>query len=165
MNEKAEVIIRKAEPADTGAVTDIFNYYVRESFAAYPDEPVGNRLFADKMKALKLFYVLELEDKIAGFAYLDSYRHVNNFNHTGVLTYFLHPDYTGRGLGKVLMDKIIQEGRAAGITNYIAHISSHNKQSLDFHKKHGFEEAGRLRKIGKKFGEYFDVVWVQKITD
>jgi len=33
---------------------------------------------------------------------------------------------------------------------------------IEFHLKNGFRECGRFMKVGRKFGEDFDVVWMQK---
>lgn len=49
-----------------------------------------------------------------------------------------------------------------GIKNIIAEVSSENKQSIDFHKKHGFVVAGELKDIGEKFEHSFGVVYMQK---
>jgi phosphinothricin acetyltransferase len=48
------------------------------------------------------------------------------------------------------------------ITSLLANISSRNRQSLEFHLRNGFRECGRFLKVGHKFGEAFDVVWMQK---
>jgi len=56
----------------------------------------------------------------------------------------------------------MDDGRSIGMINFIAHLSSKNEQSIQFHKKHGFTECGRLKDIGIKFGQLFDIVWVQK---
>jgi L-amino acid N-acyltransferase YncA len=37
-----------------------------------------------------------------------------------------------------------------------------NDQSLAFHRKHGFEEVARFKRVGEKLGREFDVVYMQK---
>lgn len=36
------------------------------------------------------------------------------------------------------------------------------RDSLAFHRKHGFEDCGRFKGVGRKFGEDFDIVWMQR---
>jgi phosphinothricin acetyltransferase len=48
------------------------------------------------------------------------------------------------------------------INSLLANISSRNRQSLEFHRKNGFRECARFPKVGRKFGEDFDAVWMQK---
>jgi phosphinothricin acetyltransferase len=47
----------------------------------------------------------------------------------------------------------------------LANVSSRNEASLNFHLKNGFVECGRFKDVGTKFGEYFDVVWLQKFLE
>jgi len=49
-----------------------------------------------------------------------------------------------------------------GMTSLVANMASKNTASILFHTRHGFTEVGRLRNAGTKFGERFDVVWMQK---
>jgi len=48
------------------------------------------------------------------------------------------------------------------MTSLVANMASKNAASILFHARHGFTEVGRLRNAGTKFGERFDVVWMQK---
>ena len=117
---------------------------------------------ADKAKEAKVYLIIEISWEVIGFGLIAPYRPYKNFDRTGVLTYFILPEYTGRGLGTKLLNELILAGQKIGITNYLAHISSQNAQSLNFHKKNGFEEVGGLKKVAVKFNKFIDVVWVQK---
>ncbi len=59
--------------------------------------------------------------------------------------------------------RLLNEAREKGITSIMASISSLNSKSLNFHKKQGFRECGRFLRIGRKWGQEFDVVWMQKM--
>jgi len=154
--------IRKAGPDDTAHMVRIINYFIRESFAAYPEKEISSELFGKIISSTRVCIVLEIDDQIGGFGFIRPYHESANFNHTGILTYFILPSYTNKGLGTKLLQNLMDAGRSLGITNFVAHISSKNQQSLQFHRKHGFQECGRLKNIGVKFGDYFDIVWVQK---
>ena len=159
-----EYTIRDVTDADAQQVVDIFNYYVQNSFAAYPDREVGLEFF-HKLRGMAEgypFLVLEVGHGLVGFALMRSYHSSETFKGTGVLTYFIMPQYTGEGLGSELLNVLVQAARARGVEHLLASISSRNEQSLRFHRKHGFVECGRMRNIGTKFGERFDVVWMQQ---
>jgi phosphinothricin acetyltransferase len=157
--------IREFKEGDQQAIIDIFNYFIRESFAAYKEQEVKPDFFNELKKTSKVFYVLEADKKIVGFGFIKPYLEYENFSHTGGLTYFIMPQYTDKGLGTQMLSQLIDAARGKKITHLLAHISSRNHQSLRFHQKHGFKECGRLEGIGKKFDEPFDVVWMQKIID
>jgi L-amino acid N-acyltransferase YncA len=53
--------------------------------------------------------------------------------------------------------------RARDVTTLAAPISSRNEQGIAFHLKHGFVEVGRFHQIGRKMGQLFDVVRMQKM--
>jgi phosphinothricin acetyltransferase len=60
-----------------------------------------------------------------------------------------------------VLEQFIKAAKEREIEPLLANISSRNEVSLQFHRKNGFEECGRFRRIGKKFGNEFDVVWMQ----
>lgn len=157
-----DIQIRDASETDRESITLLFNRFVRESFAAYSEKEFDRRQMDGLFQSARIFKVLTDEEHIVGFGFNRPYREFENFSHVGMLTYFIQPEYTGKGLGTRLLNILIEEGRQQGNTNFVAHISSKNEQSLAFHKKHDFVECGRLRNMGYKFGVSFDIVWVQK---
>jgi phosphinothricin acetyltransferase len=145
-------------------VMDIFNHYVVNSMAAYPDQPVGYDRFDRFLEAAQEYpavVVLDEADHVVGFAFLHHYRPESAFRRTAVITYFMHPDHTGKGVGTRILERFIEDARNQGIDTLLANISSLNDVSLQFHRKHGFHECGRFQRIGRKFGEDFDIVWMQ----
>ena len=154
--------IRNAQPRDRESMVRIINYFIRESFAAYPEKEISTGFFAKIISNTRVCVILEIDGKIGGFGFIRPYHESANFNHTGILTYFILPQYTNKGLGSKMLKNLMNSGHSLGITNFVAHISSKNQQSLRFHRKHGFQECGRLKNMGVKFGDYFDIVWVQK---
>jgi phosphinothricin acetyltransferase len=157
-----EVIIRNKKEDDHDKILEVVNSFVKHSFAAYQDEPYPPSIVDEWSKKARIFLVLETGNEVVGFGFVSSYRPFKSFNHVGVLTYFLLEEYTAKGLGTKLINQLISKGRDLGITNYLAHISSKNEQSLNFHKKLGFQEVGRFKDMSHKLGESVDMVWVQK---
>ncbi len=155
-------IIRSFEESDQSKTLIIFNRFAKESFAVYCEEELQENQFLKLLDNAKIILVIEEKDKVIGFGYISNYKPYPNFSHTGVLTYFILPEYTGKGIGTKLFNQLISKGREIGITNYLAHISSKNVQSLRFHEKLGFEEVGMLKNVAFKFGELIDIIWVQK---
>jgi phosphinothricin acetyltransferase len=156
--------IRKVTDGDREAVVAIFNYFVERSYAAYPEKKV-NLDFFDKLRQLATgypFYVIESpREGTVGFGLMRPYLSYDTFRHSAELTYFILPEHTRKGLGLKLLRMLTKEGKALGIDNLLVHMSSRNKASIDFHRKQGFHECGRFRKIGRKFGKDFDVLWMQ----
>lgn len=154
--------IRELAGSDLERMLPVFNYFAENGYAVYTDLPLTFSQFKKLAESIKIGLILEEGDDLIGFGYISTYKPYPNFDSTGVLTYFIMPEYTGKGLGTKLFNLLIEKGRLAGINNYLAHISSKNEQSLSFHKKMGFETVGVFKNVAIKQGELFDIVWVQK---
>jgi len=158
-------LIRKVVDQDSEGIVAIFNHYVENSFAAYPEQPL-DRTFFELIKKIihgDAFYVVETaEKKIAGFAFLKKYHAYPAFNRVAETGYFISPEYTRMGLGKRLLGTLENGARTLGIDTLLANISSRNQASLAFHEKQSFRECGRFQRISRKFGQDVDIVWMQK---
>ena len=154
--------IREYNGSDLEGMLPVFNYFAEHGDAVYTDMPLSLNRFKKLIEQVKIGLVLENGDKIIGFGYISAYKPYPNFDFTGVLTYFIMPQYTGIGLGTRLFDELIKRGRQAGINNFLAHISSMNEQSLNFHKKKGFVTVGEFKNVAVKNSRLFDIIWVQK---
>ena len=157
-------LIRHVVDPDWEPIVAIFNHFVTESFAAYPDQPVDAGFFRDRHAAHPMFpfVVAEIEGEVVGFAYLSPFHPVPTMRQTANLTYFLHPEFTGRGIGAAFLEHLLEAGKTLGITNFMAHISSLNPGSIRFHLAHGFTKCGSFINVGVKKGRPFDMVWLQK---
>ncbi len=146
-------------------VMRIFNHYVENSFAAYFDAPLPPAFF-DRFLAMTQGYpalvALAETGEVAGFGFLHAYHPAPTFSRTAELSYFIAPEHMRRGIGGLMLARFVAAARGMGVDNLLASISSRNVESLAFHTKHGFVEAGRLRAVGRKCGEDFDVVWMQR---
>jgi phosphinothricin acetyltransferase len=137
---------------------------VTNSFAAYPADPVGYQFYDRFLNVTRGYPFVVIKDEpgtIVGFAFLHPYEGGPTFRRAAEITYFILPEHTGKGLGTRVLERFKTAARGLGIDTLLANISSRNEDSLSFHRKNGFEECGRFRRVGKKFGEDFDVVWMQ----
>jgi L-amino acid N-acyltransferase YncA len=148
------------------AIIDIFNYYVENSFAAYPKSKVPYEFFGLFLNMTCGYPFLAAKDRygnVLGFGLLHPYNPMPAFSHVAEITYFIAPDHRSKGIGKCMLDSLLAGALEKGITSILASISSQNEPSLTFHKKNGFRECGRFLNIGRKFGQDFDIVWMQKM--
>jgi phosphinothricin acetyltransferase len=150
---------------DGNAVIDIFNYYIENSYAAYPEHPVPYGFFSMFLEICNNYpsvIVKDPEGTVAGFGMLRSHNPMPAFAHTAEITCFIREDLTGNGLGSRMLAYLEEGGRKKGITTILAGISGLNEGSIRFHAKHGFSRCGCFEKVGTKKGVVFDTVWMQK---
>ena len=145
-------------------VMDIFNYYVKNSFAAYPEKQLPYEFFGKMIEMTKGYpaYVMKVNEKIIGFCFIRAYNPFPAFSETAEITYFIDKDYSGKGFGKMALEKLEGEAQKLGIKTILASITSENVDSLKFHRKNGFAECGKFPAIGNKFGKPFDIIWMFK---
>jgi phosphinothricin acetyltransferase len=161
-----EYSIRPIATEDRKPIIDIFNYYVENTFATFPESKLPYKafdMFLDMSKGLPTATIKDQKAKLVGFGMLRTFNQMPAFSRTAEITYFIDNDHTGKGLGKTLLEFLEREGRERGIATILANISSLNTGSIHFHKNNGFVEAGRFKKVGKKNGQIFDTVWMQKM--
>jgi L-amino acid N-acyltransferase YncA len=152
--------------SDQKPVIDLFNYYVENSFAAYPERSVPYEFFSLLMDVCREYPAVAAKDAsgaLLGFGMLRAHNPMPVFSQTAEITCFIAPDMTGRGLGSQILAHLEAEGKKRGISCILASISSLNEGSIRFHQKNGFTECGRFRSVGKKNGTVFDIVWMQKL--
>lgn len=157
--------IRKIKEEDGKAIVDIYNYFIDNSYTTYLEEPLDYSSF-EALKALAIgsaFYVVDTAEKeVAGFGLLKKYQDMECFKRAAEVSYSILPKHAGKGLGTMLFTHLIDDARTRGIDTLLVSSSSLNEESIEFHKRIGFTECGRLKNVGKKMGMDFDVVWLQK---
>jgi len=160
-----EYVITPLSKDDRKSVIDIFNDYVENTFAAYPENKFPYQafdMFLQMSHGLPTGAIKNESGSVVGFGMLRLHNPMPTFSQTVEVTYFIHPEHTGKGLGKMLLDFLEKGAIEKGITNILASISSLNSGSIRFHQKNGFLECGRFVQVGKKKGQVFDIVWMQK---
>jgi L-amino acid N-acyltransferase YncA len=160
-----ECRIRLAQDDDSDAIAEIFNYFILNTFSAYPSFPVDENIL-HRMKAmagsLPIYVAENLDGTVVGFAGLRPLHFADTLRRSAEATIFILPEHTHQGLGGEMLAKMETDAKALGVDTIIGGASSHNQPSLDFQRKHGFSECGRYQRVGRKFDEDFDIIWMQK---
>jgi len=153
---------------DAAAALRVFNEHVASGFAAYAETPAPESFTAALLCSATGYPAIAVEDAsggLVGFGLLRPYSPIQAFEHTAVEVIFLSQAHTGRGLGSAVLDRLLEEAKAKGITRVLAHISSRNEGSVGFHARHGFVECGRFPGVARKWDETFDIVWMVRLLD
>lgn len=161
-------IFRRFTENDLSSIARIYNYYVKNSSATYhigelnQDRVRANFKLAD---ASSPAFVLDVDGNVAGFALLRPYNEKEGYRFTAEVTIYLSPEVSGRGWGRKALVLLEDEARRAGYVTLIAGICTENTASLALFSKAGYVEAGRLVRVGNKFGRWLDTVYLQKIFE
>jgi len=161
------VIIRPATTADIPAITRIYADAVIHGTATFELEPPSKAEMTKRMRALLdgkfPYFVAEIDGVVAGYAYASLYRTRPAYRFTVENSVYVAPDMHRRGIGKALLEKLIEACTVLGFRQMIAVIGDSNQgASIGVHKACGFEPAGNLRNIGYKFGRWLDTPLMQR---
>jgi phosphinothricin acetyltransferase len=63
-------------------------------------------------------------------------------------------DFHGKGVGKVILQNLIDLAKAQKLHTMIAVIDSENQNSVMFHEQFGFKTVAVLRETGFKFNRW-----------
>ncbi|MDL2286785.1 N-acetyltransferase family protein [Desulfococcaceae bacterium OttesenSCG-928-F15] len=152
---------------DREAVISLYNYYVENSFAAYPEKKVPNLAFDSYMLGAQALFAAVAKDEkglVAGFGTARIFNPIPVFHRTVELVYYVSPEHMRKGVGTMLLEYLVGEAGKKKIATFIAGMTSMNEIAIHFHEKNGFTQCGKFEKLGEKKGEVFDVVWMQKIV-
>lgn len=71
----------------------------------------------------------------------------------------------GRGVGRLLLERLVASTEAAGIWTIQTGIFPENEASLRVHERAGFEIVGRRKRLGKLHGVWRDVLLPERRSD
>jgi len=98
---------------------------------------------------------------VLAYAYATQFRDRPAYAHTCENSIYVAPDAVGHGIGRRLLSALIEAARNAGFEQMIAVIGGGEPSSVALHSKLGFEERGRMKEVGIKFGRKLDTVYMQ----
>ena len=161
------VAIRPATHADLSSITDIYTHAVLTGTASYEYEPPSLAEMTARFDALKAggfpYVVAETGSDVAGYAYAGPFRTRAAYRFTVEDSIYLAPEAQGRGTGKLLLKRLIDESSALGFRQMVAVIGDGgvNLASVRLHAGAGFRECGRIEASGFKFGRWCDTLLMQ----
>jgi len=157
---------RLAEPRDAEATRAIYNVEVASStvtFDLVPRTAAEQLAWIEEHSGGHPAIVAVDDETIVGFASLSPYRPRPAYAPTVEDSVYVHRDRRGAGVGRLLLTDLVTLARDHGFHSVIARIVGEHDASIALHRACGFEQIGREREVGRKFGQWLDVVLMQKM--
>lgn len=159
--------IRDASERDLAAISDIYNYFVTNSTATFAtsEESLQEResWFASHQSSNLPVVVAEVEGRVVGWASLSYYHQRCAYRQTVEISFYIHHEYVGRGIGKQLTEKLIHRAREIDCHCIVSLVCSENDASIALLSRFGFSTVGVLKEVGRKFDRWLDVTLLQKM--
>ncbi|ULH15643.1 N-acetyltransferase family protein [Deinococcus sp. KNUC1210] len=161
--------VRPAERTDVPAILDIYNEAVLTTTASYDLAPVSlaSRLdwFDHKRAAGQPVFVWDEGGQVLGWSAYGPFREKPGYAYTAEHSVYVGSAARGRGLGKALMLAVVEHARAAGKHVLVGGLDADNAASLALHRSLGFTQVAHFRQVGRKFGRWLDLVFMELRLD
>lgn len=162
------MIIRDATETDLPDLRDIFNDAVLNTTAIWMDNVVdlANRQAWFAARAQQGYPILVAENaagEVVGYASFGDWRPFDGFCHTVEHSVYIRADQRGKGLGPQLLAALIERAKACDKHVMVAAIESGNAASIRLHQRLGFAITGQMPQVGRKFGRWLDLTFMQLI--
>lgn len=158
------VRIREANVEDLQLILNIYNYAINHSTATFDlkEQTLEQReIWFNKHGGKYPIIVAEVDGQIAGYCSLSPFIEKEAYRNTAEISIYISKEFQGQGIGKALLEEIIQLARNNQFHTVISIITGGNNSSIKLHEKFGFIQVGSLREVGYKFNEYLDVYYYQ----
>jgi L-amino acid N-acyltransferase len=161
----SSINIRPATPVDLPAINDIYNHYVLHSTCTYQEvpEPLEGReaWFARHGPQHPVIVAVDAIGSVIGWGSLSGYHARSAYRFTVENSVYLRHDLRGKGVGGLLLAELISLAKSLGHHSIIAGIDADQPASVALHRRAGFEQVGRMKQVGFKFGKWLDVIYMQ----
>ena len=162
--------IRDAGAGDIDGILAIYNDAVANTTAIWNETLVDadNRrawLAARQQQSYPVLVAVAGDGSVAGYASFGDWRAFDGYRHTVEHSVYVRRDLRGGGIGKVLMQALIERARALGKHVMVAGIEAGNSGSIALHLKLGFTRTGLMPQVGCKFGRWLDLAFLQLVLD
>lgn len=159
--------IRPATIDDAEAILEIYNHQVLTSSATFDLVPrtleAQQRWLTDRTGAHAVAVAVGEVGEVVGFGALSPYRERAGYATTVEDSIYVAEDHQGRGVGRELLEHLIEVARKHGFHALMAKIVGGHEQSIGLHRCCGFEVVGTEREVGRKFGRWLDVVLMERL--
>lgn len=161
--------IRPATEADLPEILTIVNHAIANTTAIYdydrrsPEQQA--QWFNDKVSHNEPVIVAVIDGKVVGFGAYGIFKPKVGYRFSVEHSVYVHHGLTGKGIGKLLLSRLIEIAKSQQIHTMVGYIDTENTGSIAFHKQFGFVEIGVLKEIGFKFNRRLNVSLMQLMLD
>jgi len=160
--------IRPGRPGDLAAIVQVYNHYVRTSPATFEVTPLRptdrEEWFREHSLGgrYRLWVAAASSGRVVGWATSSPFRPRAAYATTVETSVYLHPRFVGRGIGSRLYRTLLESIREEDIERAVAGVTITNPASVRLHRRFGFRPVGTFHRVGRKFGQYWDVTWFER---
>ena len=167
------ITIRHAVPNDAEALLAIYAPYVRNTAITFELDTPNISEFQMRISHIQKKYpylIAERNSEIFGYAYLGEFKERAAYAHSAEVSIYVRMDSHGCGIGRQLYSALENAAKRQGILNLNACIAYSeiedeflSRGSVCFHERMGYTQCAHFHRCARKFGRWYDMIWMEKL--
>jgi phosphinothricin acetyltransferase len=161
-------VVSAVPDAHAAAVREIFNDAIENTTALYDYQPrslatVLQWFGAKARDGYPVLAAIDAGGALLGFASYGPFRAWPAYKYSIEHSLYVHRDHRRRGVGRVLLERLVAHASERGYRAMIGGIDAANAASIALHEAQGFVHAGTIRDAGYKFGRWLDLAFYERL--
>ncbi len=160
------LVIRKANDADMGAITRIYNQGIEDRIATLEADRKTESQVRELLGRQSERYdviVAQRGSEVVGWAALNPYSHRCAYDGVADLSVYVERSARGSGIGELLLDDIEGRARRHNFHKIVLFTFPFNEAGQALYRKRGFREVGTFEDQGTLDGRFIDVMAMEKL--
>lgn len=158
-------VIRHVQDEDLPAILRITNHAIAHTDALWISTPFTleqrQKWVSDRLaQGFPVFVAVSENGDVCGYASYGAFRAFEGYAKTIEHSVYVDVEHQGRGLGRMLLARLIDHARQAGFHVMVAGITAGNEASVTLHRQFGFQNSGILPQVGRKGGRWLDLLFM-----
>jgi len=165
--EPLPIEISRLRDDEREAARAIANHWIETSTSTFHETPTSEAEFAAEVVEHASdrhgCFGIRADGELVGYLVVAAFKGRCAYRDSAEVSVYLAPGATGRGLGRQAVAYALDHARRHDLHALLAVICTENQASLALFAAAGFEEVGRLRQVGRKFGRLLDVAYLERL--
>jgi L-amino acid N-acyltransferase YncA len=157
--------IRAMLPDDGQKVIEIFEEGIAGGNATFDTKAPTWNVWDQKFFNVCRFVLEDRDENVVGWAALQPISNRDCFKGVAEVSIYLKNEVQGKGLGSMLLRKLISDSEQHEFWTLQAGIFPENNASIYVHEKWGFRLVGKREKIGKMNGIWRDIILLERRSE
>lgn len=154
--------IRPMQPDDAAKVLEIFQQGINGGNATFDKVAPTWESWDTKHFNMCRFVLEDENNNVVAWCALQPVSNRDCFKGVAEVSIYLDGSVQGKGLGTILMKKLILDSEEHEFWTLQAGIFPENEVSIAIHQKQGFKTVGRREKIGEMDGQWRDIILLER---